>query len=198
MTIDSSICTVTVRSRCSRAIFAAALSASLFACRPWCGSPAPSPPDAGPLAGAAPAALPLPDAVRALREADAAFQAGRVDEAIASAEAAVKGAPGNPVAWNLLGRARAARYGQTRDGEDAKEAREAFSRAVAESPDFWPAFQNLGELNERTGLLQQAAYAYRKVLAAQPGHPDRARFEEVFARAAVAPPLPPRGSPEGR
>jgi len=163
------------------ALVAVALLAS--ACRPSCGTapgagpgtPAPPPPSKA-------SSAPVPDAIQALRDADAAFQRGDLEEAIRRAEAAA--ASGSPVALNLLGRAHAARFERSKDGADARKAREAFTRAATASPDFWPALQNLGELEEKTGRLKEAADAYRKVLEAQPGHPDRARFEAAIQKAS--------------
>jgi len=165
------------------AIAAAALL--LGGCKGSCGAspsvPPEQPPPASTQAGAP--AAPVPDAIRLLREADAALQAGKLDEAVARGEAASAAAPSNPVIWNVLGRAHAARWAQGKDDAEAKKARDAFTRAAAASPDFWPAYQNLGELDEQAGLLKEAADAYRKVLQAQPNHPDKARFEAVIARA---------------
>lgn len=171
-------------------LLAAATAATfLWACKPSCGSPArPAGGEGGTetvLSPPQPATdpQPLPDAIRSLRDADAALQRGKLDEAIAHGEAASAAAPGNPVIWNQLGRAHAARYEQSRDEADANKAREAFTRAIRASPEFWPAYQNLGELEEKAGQLEQAALAYRKVLKAQPNHPDRARFEAVIANS---------------
>jgi len=155
---------------------AAAAALLLGGCKPSCGSAAAPVPPADPAAK-------VPDAIQAMRESDAALQAGKLDEAIAKGEAASAAAPGNPVIWNLLGRAHAARWEQTRDDAEAKKAREAFTRATTAGPDFWPAFQNLGELDEKTGLVEEAADAYRKVLKAQPNHPDKAKFEAAIQRA---------------
>ncbi|HEY8211680.1 MAG TPA: tetratricopeptide repeat protein [Myxococcaceae bacterium] len=165
-------------------LLAAAAALLLWGCKPSCGSPgtAPATSPSSPSQGGNPSA-PVPDAIQALRDADAALQAGKLDEAIARGETASAAMPGNPVIWNVLGRAHAARFAQTRDGDEAKKAREAFTRATTASPDFWPAYQNLGELEEKTGRLQEAADAYRQVLKAQPNHPDKAKFEAVIGRA---------------
>ena len=85
------------------------------------------------------------------------------------------------LAWNIQGRAAAARYAVTRDRKDADKARHAFTRAVETNPTFWPALQNLAELEERDGRLREAAALYGKVLAAEPNHPDKGRFEKVIA-----------------
>src|SRR3954469_4810471 len=164
---------------------AAAAALLLSGCKPSCGSPGTTTPPATP-PQANPSA-PVPASIQALRDADAALQAGKLDEAIKRGEAASAAAPGNPVAWNVIGRAHAARFDQARDDAEAKKAREAFTRATTASPDFWPAYQNLGELDEQAGLLQEAADAYRKVLQAQPNHPDRAKFEAVIAKARMGP-----------
>lgn len=172
-----------------RTLAIAAAALILGGCKGACGGASGSapqvPPEPPPQAagnGSAPAA-PIPDAIKLLREADAALQAGKLDEAVARGEAASAAAPANPVIWNVLGRAHAAKWAQGKDDAEAKKAREAFTRATTASPDFWPAYQNLGDLDEQTGLIKEAADAYRKVLQAQPNHPDKAKFEAVIARA---------------
>jgi tetratricopeptide (TPR) repeat protein len=168
-----------------RAVAIAAVALVLGGCQGSCGSAAPAaaPEQPAPASAATAAEPPVPDAIKLLREADAALQAGKLDEAIARGEAASAAAPSNPVSWNLVGRAHAAKWAQGKDEAEAKKARDAFTRATAANPDFWPAFQNLGELDEQAGLLQEAAAAYRKVLQAQPNHPDKAKFQAVIQRA---------------
>ena len=85
---------------------------------------------------------PAPAVVKTLadtHEADVALQAGKVDEAIAKAEAASQADPGNALAANLLGRAEAAKFDQSHDDADAQKAFLAFKRAVADDARFWPA-----------------------------------------------------------
>ena len=120
-------------------------------------------------------------AVQLIREADAALQGGRVDEAIAKANEALKGAPSSAVANNLLGRAHAAKFAATKDPAEAEAAKAAYEKALAADPSFWPALQNLGELAEKQGRREEAAANYRRVLEAQPDHPEAARWRSLAA-----------------
>jgi tetratricopeptide (TPR) repeat protein len=129
-------------------------------------------------------------AVQLIREADAALQGGRVDEAIAKASEALKGAPSSAVAKgapssavanNLLGRAHAAKFAATKDPAEAEAAKAAYEKTLAADPSFWPALQNLGELAEKQGRREEAAASYRRVLEAQPDHPEAARWKSLGA-----------------
>lgn len=135
-------------------------------------------------AGTGPVVAASPSSQQA-QSADTAFQAGELDKASQSARQAVALDPRNVVAYNVLGRAAAARFSKTQQAEDARQAEEAFRKAVALDPAFWPAFQNLGELAEAQGHLQAAATAYREVLRAQPDHPEKARLERAIAAGSA-------------
>jgi len=134
-------------------------------------------------AGAAAAEAPVSEPVRLLREADTAFQAQKYDEAIDKAQKAVQSMPNNALAHNVIGRAAAARYAQSKNPRDLELARKSFQTAAEKDPSFWPALQNLGDLEEREGNTQAAAELYRRVLQQQPGHPEKERFEKVIAAA---------------
>jgi tetratricopeptide (TPR) repeat protein len=161
----------------------AALAAILAASGCQCGTSAQLP--------NAPVAVPA--AVQLTRDADAALQAGRTAEALSMARDAAQREPRSAVAHNLAGRAAAGRFAETHDAADAAAARAAFGQALAVDPTFWPALQNLGELDEASGDTPGAAAAYRRLLGAQPDHPERPRFSAVIARAD-AEAAPPRGS----
>jgi tetratricopeptide (TPR) repeat protein len=123
------------------------------------------------------------DLVQLVRDADEAFQRGDFDKAVEHAEAAIALSPTHPLANNVLGRASLARHARTSDEQDLQRALVAFTRAAHANPDFWPAHQNLGELHEKTGRPLEAAAAYQKVLAAEPNHPEKARYLKVIADA---------------
>jgi tetratricopeptide (TPR) repeat protein len=161
----------------------AALAAIFAASGCQCGTSAPLP--------NAPVAVSA--AVQLTRGADVALQAGRTAEALSMARDAAQREPRSAVAHNLAGRAAAARFAETHDVTDAAAARAAFEQALAVDPTFWPALQNLGELEEASGDTRGAAAAYRRLLEAQPDHPEQPRFAAVIARADAAA-APPRGS----
>jgi tetratricopeptide (TPR) repeat protein len=122
----------------------------------------------------------MKETVEKVRSADTALQAGNLDDAIEKAEAAVALEPLHPIANNVLGRAAAAKFAESKDPIDARKAEQAFKRAAQANPTFWPAYQNLGELLENQGRLKEAGDYYRSVLAAEPNHPDKARFMAVI------------------
>jgi len=139
--------------------------------------------DAGPVAAA-----PLTQPVRLFRESDTAFQQGRPDEAIEIAQQVVAEQPKNALAHNLIGRSFVAKFQQSKDASHAESARVAFRKAFEVDPKFWPAMLNLAELEEQTGHPEQAAELYARVLALEPNHPDRSRFEQVIAAARTPAP----------
>jgi tetratricopeptide (TPR) repeat protein len=122
----------------------------------------------------------VPQGMRATAEADVALQKGELDDAIKKAEAASKADPTNPVAANVLGRAASERFLQTHDDADAERAKAAFIQALKADRNFWPALQNLGELEERRGRLPEAAAYFEKVLEAQPEHPEKERYRHLI------------------
>jgi tetratricopeptide (TPR) repeat protein len=132
--------------------------------------------DAGPPPGVTPG-------VQLLREADAALQAGRLDEAIEKSTAALKLEPKHPLACNVLGRALLQRYEQKKQPEDLTAAKAAFQSALETNPDFWPALQNLGALAEAQGNLSEAASYYQRLLKAEPQHPEHERLEQLISLA---------------
>lgn len=138
---------------------------------------------AGPTAAELPQGVVTP-AVERVRAADAALQKGNLDLAIDEAEKAIVLEPSHALANNVLGRAAAARFEKSKDPIDAQKARDAFTRALQQNPEFWPAHQNLAELAEKQGKLEEAAEHYRQVLKAQPDHPEKARFQQAIDAAA--------------
>jgi tetratricopeptide (TPR) repeat protein len=132
--------------------------------------------DAGPPPGVTPA-------VQLVREADAALQAGRLDEAIERSKAALKLEPEQLLASNVLGRALLQRYEKGKKPEDLSAAKEAFEGALRTNPDFWPALQNLGAMAEAQGQLTEAAGYYQRLLKAEPKHPERERLEQLISLA---------------
>jgi tetratricopeptide (TPR) repeat protein len=116
-----------------------------------------------------------------VRDAEGALQAGQLDDAVRAARDAAAGAS-SAVTQNLLGRALLARFQRAHRAEDAEGARAAFLRAVELDARFWPALENLGALAELGGHPDEAATFYRRVLEAEPQHPQRARFEALFAQ----------------
>lgn len=134
----------------------------------------------------------VPEPVQLLRDADSAFQRADQDMAMQKAKAVIERQPGNAVAYNLLGRAAAAKFEASRDPKLAAEATLAFTQAVQVNPSFWPAMQNLAQLEELQGRKREAADLYRRILALQPNHPEKARWQQLISEAG-GPPAPKGG-----
>jgi tetratricopeptide (TPR) repeat protein len=143
-------------------------------------------------AGGGAAEAKVPEPVKWLRDADSAFQHADQDTAMQKAKAVIERQPGNAVAYNLLGRAAAAKFDTSRDPKLAAEATAAFNKAFEVNPSFWPAMQNLAELEHKQGHKREAADLYRRILALQPNHPEKARWQQLISEAGGAP------APEGK
>ncbi len=143
-------------------------------------------------AGGGAAEAKVPEPVQLLRDADSAFQRADQDTAMQKAKAVIERQPGNAVAYNLLGRAAAAKFDASRDPKLAAEATAAFLKAVEVNPTFWPALQNLAELETKQGHAREAADLYRRILVLQPDHPEKARWQQLISEAG-GPPAPQGG-----
>lgn len=108
---------------------------------------------------------------------------GRLDDAVASGRRAVALAPQSPVVWLALANALVS------TGELTQAVR-AYERVIAVKPSFSPAHNSLCQALlqlEKTGLLSrfrmsQTRQAYRRWLAAVPGHPTASFLLEALER----------------
>jgi len=55
---------------------------------------------------------------------------------------------------------------------DIDNAEKNFSRAIELSPDFWPAYVNLGRIYKRKGMFEKSEQMYRKALEIKKDNPD--------------------------
>ena len=137
------------------------------------------------------------EAQQLLARASALRQAGRVDEAIATYEAALALAPDAPNSWYNLGllrrqagrhEAALAAYAEalSRGVDEPEEvhlnraliladhlarpleAQTELEKALARAPNYVPALLNLGNLHEDLGRRSEARRAYERALAAEP------------------------------
>src|SRR5512138_1351972 len=131
--------------------------------------------------------------------AEAYRKSGRLDEAIAVAEAGLRAHPGYLGGLVVLGRA-------LFDKGDVPRAFEILGKVVRENPDNYMAAKTLAKIHVLRGEAGQALAAYRTVRAMMPGdrevEAELARLEEAAAEAAKAapalsepPPPPPPPAP---
>src|SRR5512146_3087883 len=107
--------------RCLWALVVLGLAAAGCKCRSEQGGQDSGALAAAPDAGGGAALANVPEPVRLLRDADSAFQRADQDTAMQKAKAVIERQPGNAVAYNLLGRAAAAKFDASRDPKLAAE-----------------------------------------------------------------------------
>lgn len=112
--------------------------------------------------GPAPAAPPVPDAEAEKQRADALFDAGRLEEAIAAYRALLADAPAFARAWNNFGLC-------LRLTGRSAEAEAAFRTAVSHAPDLVAAWINLASMQEEGRRIPEAVESLRRALALDPG-----------------------------
>lgn len=118
-----------------------------------------------------------------LASARQAARAGRADEAIRAYTAAIASSPDSPFLYRELA-------GVERQKGDGTAALEHFRKAAALDPGDAKSLEQIGEILEAQGDLDQAATAYRDALALAPNADIERRLEAIRERSALAS-LPP-------
>lgn len=98
-----------------------------------------------------------------LAEGEALLDQGKVEEALALLQEAVRLDPRYAPARNKLG------VCYVRQGE-LEPARREFLAAIEIDPRFAPAYSNLGNLHQEAGRLEEAVAAYRRALEIDPDY----------------------------
>jgi tetratricopeptide (TPR) repeat protein len=109
------------------------------------------------------------------------FQKQEYDQAIASFQKAIELAPKSAAAYNMLGMAYRFKYNQLRDPELRAKEIAAFAKAVEVDPNYWVAMINLGATYYDQGEKAKAAPLFKKALALNPNHPEKAQLEKMIA-----------------
>jgi tetratricopeptide (TPR) repeat protein len=118
-----------------------------------------------------------------VQEGLAHFQKQEYDQAIASYEKAVKLDPKAAGAYNLLGMAYRFKNLQINNPEIRAKEIAAFEKAIEVDPKFWVAMINLGATYYHQGDKAKAAPLFKKALALNPQHPEKAQIEKMIAEA---------------
>jgi tetratricopeptide (TPR) repeat protein len=115
------------------------------------------------------------------------FDQRNYDAAIASYQKALKLEPRSAAAYNLLGMAY--RFKGNQSGQPGLREKEiaAFQQAVELDPRFWVAMINLGATYYAMGDKAKAAPWFKKALAINPGHPEKAQLEKIIAESESRP-----------
>jgi tetratricopeptide (TPR) repeat protein len=115
------------------------------------------------------------------------FQKQEYDQAIANFQKAVKLEPRAAAAYNMLGMAY--RFKANQMGMPGLRAQEiaAFQQALKADPKYWIAMINLGATYYNQGKKAEAAALFKKALALNPKHPEKAQIEKMIAAGESKP-----------
>lgn len=119
-----------------------------------------------------------------LQEGFTYFQQHDYDKAIESYEKAIAMGTKSAAAFNMLGMAYRFKFQQTGSPELQQNELDAFQKAVNVDPKYWVAMVNLGTTYYARGEKAQAAVWFKKALALNPNHPEKAKLEKMIAEAA--------------
>lgn len=102
------------------------------------------------------------------------------DQAIATFKKALKEEPKSAALYNLLGMAYRFKYLQVRNQKLREQEIAAFKKAIEIDPNYWVALINLGVTYYQQGEKAKAAPLFKKALALNPDHPEKAQLEKMI------------------
>ncbi len=111
------------------------------------------------------------------------FQEHDYDRAIENYEKAIALGTKSPGAYNMLGLSYRFKFQQTGKPELQQNEINAFQKALNLDPKYGEAMVNLGTTYYARGEKAQAATWFKKALALNPNHPERAQMEKMIAEA---------------
>jgi len=91
------------------------------------------------------------------------------------------------VAYNLLGMAYRMKFLQLHNPELRAQEIAAFQKAIDLDPGYWVALINLGATYFYQGDKAKAAPLFKKALALNPNHPEKAQIEKMMAEGTGQP-----------
>jgi len=115
------------------------------------------------------------------------FQKHEYDQAIASFQKAVELEPKAAAGYNMLGMAYRFKAAQLGLSELRAKEIAAFQKAMEVDPKYWVAMINLGVTYYGQGEKAKAAPLFKKALALNPQHPEKAQFEKMIAEGETRP-----------
>jgi tetratricopeptide (TPR) repeat protein len=108
------------------------------------------------------------------------FQQQQYDQAIASYEKAIKLEPKAAAAYNMMGMAYRFKFQQLRNPEFQAKEIAAFQKSMDIDPKYWVAMINLGATYFYRGDKAKSAPLFKKALALNPDHPEKAQLEKMI------------------
>jgi len=115
------------------------------------------------------------------------FQQQDYDRAIENYERAIAVGAKSAGAYNMLGLAYRFKYQQTGKPELQQNEIDAFEKALSLDPKYWVVMINLGTTYYSRGDKAKAIPWFKKALALNPNHPEKAQIEKMIAEGAKAP-----------
>lgn len=102
------------------------------------------------------------------------------DQAIATFKKALTEEPNSAAIYNLLGMSYRFKYNQVRNQKLKRQEIAAFKKATEIDPNYWVALINLGTSYYYQGEKAKAAPLFKKALALNPNHPEKAQLEKMI------------------
>jgi len=122
-----------------------------------------------------------------LDQAASQIKQQQYDQAIATLNQALKEEPKSAAVYNLLGMAYRFKYNQVRNQELKQQEIAAFKKAIEIDPNYWVALINLGATYYYQGEKAKAAPLFKKALALNPQHPEKAQLEKMIQEGMQKP-----------
>jgi len=133
-----------------------------------------------------------------LDQAASQIKQQQYDQAIATLNQALKEEPKSATVYNLLGMAYRFKYNQVRNQELKQQEIAAFKKAIQQEiaafkkaieidPNYWVALINLGATYYYQGEKAKAAPLFKKALALNPQHPEKAQLEKMIQEGMKKP-----------
>ncbi len=122
-----------------------------------------------------------------LDQAASQIKQQQYDQAIATLNQALKEEPKSAAVYNLLGMAYRFKYNQVRNQELKQQEIAAFKKAIEIDPNYWVALINLGATYYYQGEKAKAAPLFKKALALNPQHPEKAQLEKMIQEGMKKP-----------
>jgi len=122
-----------------------------------------------------------------MHEGFANFQQQKYDAAIACYEKAIQLEPRAAAAYNMIGMAYRFKYNKLGVPEFRQKEMAAFQKAVEIDAKNWVAMVNLATDYYDEGQKDKAAVLFKKALAVNPNHPEKAAIQKMIVEGEPKP-----------